>query len=395
MLHVNYELCTGCGACKNACPVDCIALSEDDDGFLFPSVNLSSCIHCGSCVAACPLDLKKSGEVSLPSAYAVVSEDVQLLMRSTSGGAFGAIAQYVFSRNGVVFGCAYTKDLSAKHIRVDSIQSLSLLHGSKYVQSDTGDTFKQAKEDLDSNRLVLYSGTPCQIAGLKCFLGKEYDNLITADIVCHGVPSRAFFRKYVQWYETRNKVHLTNIDFRSKKTKGWSCSGICEGIKENASHYSANLSPGNSYFYHYFLSGSIYRNSCYSCPYANTHREGDFTLGDLWGAEGLNLPFRTDKGCSLLLLNTRKAAKIFAELNCLSKEVPLDYIVKHNAQLRTPSAFSVERNKILYRHRFWNPQKIHRAFVRENFKIIAVRRIKQFIPRQIKTSLLKLIYQNR
>ncbi len=395
MLSVNYESCTACGACKNVCPRGCIELSENPDGFLYPVIKQDECINCGLCERACPLKCKKQNAAPEIKAYAAVSSDSHLLRQSTSGGAFGSIAKYVFSKNGVVYGCAYSDNLIVKHIRIDSAQDLHLLQGSKYVQSNTGNTFQQAKQDLEANKVVLYSGTPCQIAGLKCFLGKEYDNLITADIVCHGVPSQSFFDKYVQWYEKRNKVRLTNVDFRSKENSGWSCgAGFYKGIKVSTSGpYSSKLFYFHSYFYHYFLSGDIYRNSCYSCTYANLKREGDFTLGDLWGAEGYDLPFSSDNGCSLLLLNTQKAHDIFPTLGLLSKEVPLDMVVKHNEQLRCPSKPSQKRAALLYRYRHWTADRIHRAFVCENFKHIIRGRIKYSIPAPLKNRILKYRYR--
>ena len=197
MLIVDYSRCTACGACVQVCPQQCIAMKENEDGFCYPSVNSLMCIECGRCESVCPIHDKN--EKRSFKVYAAVNKDENALEAASSGGLFCAIAEWTLKKEGVVYGCAYTDGMKASHIRIDSFASLHSLFGSKYVQSDTNNSFISAKKDLAEGRWVVFSGTPCQIAGLRCFLGKEYERLITVDIICHGFPSQAYFDKYINW----------------------------------------------------------------------------------------------------------------------------------------------------------------------------------------------------
>ena len=224
MLSVNYKKCTGCGACVQVCPKKCISWEEKDFGFNYPRIDKNVCVDCGRCENVCPIDRdlnKPDGQ----RAYAVVLKDKDTLLKSTSGGMFSALAGYVFENKGVVYGCSMESGFQVKHIRVSVEKDLEKLRGSKYVQSNTENTFAQAETDLKKGLVVLYTGTPCQIAGLNNYLGKEYDNLITADIVCHGVGSQKYFDKFMDYLKEANK-DMTDLKFRSKEYVGWSCGGV-------------------------------------------------------------------------------------------------------------------------------------------------------------------------
>lgn len=224
MIKVDYEHCTGCGACVQKCPKNCISWEEEKLGFLYPSVDVEKCINCGLCESVCPIGQDITA-LENQKAYAVVHEKANVLLTSTSGGAFSVLADYVLSQDGVVYGASMDDNLQVEHIRIAAIEELDKLKGSKYVQSTTGETFKQAETDLKAGKEVLYVGTPCQIAGLHRFLSREYDNLITADIVCHGVGSQAYFDRFVQYLENCHGK-ITDIQFRMKSLAGWSCGGV-------------------------------------------------------------------------------------------------------------------------------------------------------------------------
>ncbi|PWM20834.1 MAG: coenzyme F420 hydrogenase [Collinsella tanakaei] len=393
MIEINTEKCTACGACVQRCPKNCISLKADENGFLMPKINITECISCDMCVRVCPVEANLGIAFAQQKAYAVVHKDKQALIRSTSGGAFEAIAEHVFSCGGVVYGVAYTEKLKVKHVRIESRSDFYRLNGSKYVQSDTNTTFIDAENDLKNGKQVLYSGTPCQIAGLKNFLGKEYENLITADIICHGVPSQNYFDKFVVFLSKNKKLQINDIAFRSKKNGGQSVSGVYSGVySKTGKAFNKKFNYYDNYYYYYFLKSGIYRKCCYSCDYANLNRMGDFTLGDFWGAEGECLDFCIDDGCSLVLTNSVKAEKLLVSLNIDSKKISLINAVKFNEQLRSPSALPIVRDELLRQFREDDATIIQKYFKKKNRKAILLGRMKYLVPKKIKKFLLKKRY---
>lgn len=392
MIDFQRKECTACGACVQKCPKNCIELKSDKNGFLYPSVNISECIDCGLCDKVCPIG-KHENEACAPRAFACVNNSKEDLLRETSGGVFGAIAKLVLGDGGVVYGCAYTDHMQATHIRIDSIDDLHLLFGSKYVQSNTRRTYAECEQDLKAGKWVLYSGTPCQIAGLKAYLQKEYENLLTVDLVCHGVASQAYFDKFIELLEKENGAVCTDYSFRSKKNAGWSVAGVasfkdCGGrVFEKKQYYFSN------YYYCYYLGCSTYRDSCYSCEYASLNRVGDFTLGDFWGAEGLQIPFNTEDGCSLVLINSDAAKKVFEKLDIRKQEIPLDEAVKYNKQLSSPSVARYDRDELLREYREESAETIQNSFKKRSKKQILIGKIKYLIPKSIKRLLLKIRYR--
>ena len=393
MIELNYEKCTACGACVQKCPKNCIELKSDDNGFLYPNVKTTECIDCGLCNKVCPID-KHSNEAKTPTAYACANTEDSMLIQATSGGIFGAIAIYILEKGGVVYGCAYTEHLQATHIRIDNTESLSALFGSKYVQSNTRGTYKECEEDLKAGKQVLYSGTPCQIAGLKKYLQKDYTNLLTVDLVCHGVASQAYFDKFIELLEKEEGAVCTNYNFRAKKNAGWSVAGIASFKTDSGKVFDKKQYYfSNYYYYYYYLACSIYRESCYSCEYANLNRVGDFTLGDFWGAEGLNIPFNVEKGCSLVLLNSGAAVELFEKLNLQKHEVPLETAIKYNKQLSNPSTARYDRNELLREYREEQAATIQQIFKKKNKKQIFIGKMKYIIPKGLKRLLLKIRYK--
>lgn len=218
MINKNKD-CMGCHACENSCPTQCISMMPDNEGFLYPKVDYSLCVECKKCISVCPI-INKVKVDNNPQAYVSINKDDSIRLDSSSGGIFTTIAEKIINDDGVVFGAGYTDIFEVIHKFVDNTEKLSELRGSKYVQSKIGNTYKEAKDFLDMGRKVLFSGTPCQIAGLKSYLNKSYDNLITQDFICHGVPSPKVWRKYVEFRETEAKSKVSSVSFRNKD-EGW------------------------------------------------------------------------------------------------------------------------------------------------------------------------------
>ena len=236
--------CTACGACVQKCPKACITMQEDENGFLFPKVDKEKCVGCGLCEKVCHLNINASNDKT-KTAVACVHRSEEVLKRSTSGGAFSAIAERIFACKGIVYGCGYVTPTQPQHIRIERQDDMKKLRGSKYVQSTIENAYRQVFDDLRADKLVFFTGTPCQVAGLKAFLGKPYDNLITADIICHGVPSAAYFKKFVDWYEEKHQCKVIDFDFVTTD----------DFVKGNDGYFYLNgeLAPGNKVTFSNFI----------------------------------------------------------------------------------------------------------------------------------------------
>lgn len=384
MFAINYENCTGCGACVQRCPKQCISWTTKEFDFRYPRVDEASCINCGLCEKVCPID-KELKAPTAQKAYAAVHKDSAVLEKSTSGGAFTALADTIFSRGGVVYGAAMLNGMQVKHIRTEDKSSFADLRSSKYLQSDTGTTYQMVEQDLKQGKVVLYSGTPCQIDGLKCFLRKEYENLYTADIVCHGVGSQAYFDKYMEFAKERyGKIKA--LRFRSKEYAGWSCGGgVVVVVDTSNSEKKIPYRDFDNYYYSYFLSGDIYRKCCYSCKYANTKRVGDFSLGDYWGVEALKLPLQTEDGCSLLLVNNNRAEKLLETVVDLDKvETTIEQAAHCNKQLNEPSRLPESRQKRIEEYVSMNGQQIQKVYLKTHQKTVVKGKMKVLMPYKLK-----------
>lgn len=383
MLTVDYEKCTGCGACVQRCPKRCISWTEREFGFRYPQIDKDACVNCGQCEKVCPID--KALEVSAEQkAYAAVHKDDEVLAKSTSGGAFTAIADAVFAQGGIVYGAAMLDGMQVKHIRTSGKDDFEGLRSSKYLQSDTGTTYQMVEQDLKQGKIVLYSGTPCQIDGLKNFLGKDYENLYTVDIVCHGVGSQAYFDKYMD-YARERYGKIKALRFRSKEYAGWSCGGGVVVVDSSDCLKKIPYRDFDNYYYSYFLSGDIYRKSCYSCKYANTNRVGDFTLGDYWGVEALNLPLQTKNGCSLLLVNNRHAMLLLDEIESLDRvETTVEQAAHCNKQLNAPSKLMDSRQNRIGEYESMSGQQIQKEYLKNHRKTVVKGQLKALMPYKLK-----------
>ena len=328
MITINdKQKCSGCHACFSACPKNCISMKADEEGFLYPIVDEQSCVNCGLCDKACPILQSNQIKGSI-EAYAVKNNDEDIRQKSSSGGFFSVVAEYVIAEGGVVFGASFDEKLNVIHQSVDNAEDLERLRGSKYVQSIIGDTYLQAKAFLEKGRIVYYTGTPCQIEGLLAFLSKPYDNLITSDIICHGVPSPAVWQKYLDSYSKNDGTIVSKASFRNKD-EGWRRFSMKLELS-NDTHYRKMFL--NDDFMLAFLKNYCLRPSCYGCSFKTKERASDFTLADFWGIEKILPEMDDDKGTSLILINSKKGQSLFDKLknNIACKNVDSDEAIKHN-----------------------------------------------------------------
>ena len=383
-MTVDFEKCTGCGACVQSCPKQCISWTEGEFRFKYPQIDKDICVNCGICERVCPID-KVLQTPTTQKAYAAVHKDYQVLAKSTSGGAFTAIADAVFAQDGIVYGVAMMDNMQVKHIRTSNKEEFAVLRSSKYLQSDTGNTYQMVEQDLKEGKTVLYSGTPCQIDGLRHFLGKPYERLYTVDIVCHGVGSQAYFDKYLDFARKRYG-NIKTLRFRSKEYVGWSCGGVVVVVTGSSDCLKKiPYRDFDNYYYAYFLSGDIYRKSCYSCKYANMKRVGDFSLGDYWGVEKLHLPLNTFNGCSLLVVNSDKATKFLSKIETMNiKETRVDEAISQNEQLKHPSRLPDSRKERIKEFELLTGTQIERVYLSKYRKRYLKGLVKSLIPYKLK-----------
>lgn len=355
ILSKDVSDCCGCRACEQICRHHALSMKANDEGFLYPVLDTSKCVECGLCERVCPIMNSEKAQNEEGTAWAAQNLELDDLKTSSSGGGFVAIAKFVLSKDGVVYGAAYQDGPIVAHERVDNLKDLERLKGSKYVQSDTRDVYSQVKVDLRNKRLVYFAGTPCQVAGLKLFLRKDYDNLMTSDLICHGTPSPKIFQNMVNHIEKKLDADFVNYSFRDKRVRGWSCSSSSSyKIHATGKLKYLNYNKDMEAYFKAFISGHLMRMNCYQCPFANTHRCGDITLADFWGVKE-NMPDfpSTYKGVSLLLVNTEKGNGIMDVIkhNMYIRPLDMRVAIKTNANLKQPTLFSEER-KVSYRMAF-------------------------------------------
>ncbi len=337
----NYKNCTGCGACYNICPQNSITMEGNEFGFYKPVISKDKCVNCGLCNKVCPINYK-SKNLMEPNAFALLNKD-EIRAKSSSGGAFSAFADYILEKNGIIYGVIWDESIQAIHYRAKNSNELEKIHGSKYVQSNTKHTYKLAKNDLDDGKLVLYSGTPCQIAGLKSYLGQEYDNLLTIDIICHGTQSPLFLERFKNnFLQNKPNEKILNINFRSKKTP-WGLGHYTTEITTDKKNYVIK-----NCYYTEFMDMTL-NECCINCYYAGIPRIGDITIGDFWGVDEYNSKLNDKKGTSVVLLNSYIGNSIFNTIKkqYITEELPLDMVIKHNPNIIKPTAEHKRRKEFL------------------------------------------------
>lgn len=307
--------CNGCGVCALVCPKKCIKMVEDGEGFLYPEIDESKCIKCNKCRIFCANFNNK--EEKNEKAYVAINNSNEQLKESSSGGMFYILAEYTIKNNGVVFGVTYNKNLKAVHEYAETLEECKKFCGSKYVRSDLQDSYIKVKQFLDEGRKVLFTGTACQISGLKKFIGKENENLILCDILCHANPSPKVFELYIKNLEKIKNKKVKYVWFRSKEN-GW------KNQTPIIEYEDGQKEEENSYFIA-FVWEMINRPSCYSCQFASKRRISDFTIGDFWGIEKVFPDIETTGGVSLLNVNSEKGSRIFDEVKEKMNYREVDY----------------------------------------------------------------------
>lgn len=298
--------CCGCTACVGICPKHCIRMTEDTEGFLYPQVDKAMCIDCGLCEKICPI-LNTRSLNSIPDSIIVQNKNEQIRRESTSGGFYSAIGEYVLKNDGCVFGAAYNSSLEVIYKGIEKIEDLHLFRGSKYVQSNPGNTFIEVKDRLKNGQLVCYSGTPCHIAGLKNFLRKEYDNLITVDVVCRGVPSPLLFKKYLCYQQDKYHSEILNVKFRDKYY-GYDYSTMSLGFENRKKKYHAGVE--SDLMLNFFFLNLCSRPSCYKCAFKTIARVSDFTISDCWNVRKFDNSM-DNCGTTHVFIHSEKGKAIF------------------------------------------------------------------------------------
>lgn len=337
----NKKDCCGCYACYNICPKECITMESDNEGFWYPKIDKDKCINCNLCEKVCPIINPVKRANSKKIAYAGINKDDQIRVKSSSGGIFSILAEYIIKNNGIIYGASFDENFNIKHKRILCNTDLDLLRGSKYVQSSIGDIYKQVKSDLESNRQVLFTGTPCQVEGLRSYLRKEYVNLITMDFICHGVPSPLVWKKYLEEMKKSKQENIKNIYFRNKDI-GWKVSSLKIIFDEKI--YINNLSK--DLFMKGFLQDVYLRPSCYSCKFKKINRVSDITVADFWGIENILPKMDDDKGTSLIVIHSEKGEQLFDKLSetMILNEVNLNEAIKYNPSMIKSVKYNEKRN---------------------------------------------------
>lgn len=328
-IHNKY-LCCGCEACVQSCPKQCISFKEDEEGFLYPQVDKSICIDCGLCEEVCPV-LNQAETSKTINVYAAKNIKEEELIKSSSGGIFILLANYILSQGGVVFGAKFDENWDVIHAYAETEEGIRAFMGSKYVQSRIGNTYDQARDFLKQGRKVLFSGTPCQIAGFKRFLRKDYDNLLTVDVICHGIPSPKVWHRYkdeiksnackedktisnTQAVDKSADVQIENVSFRDKRISWKEYSFSITIAKPSVDDKKNTVSLSHIFredpYMKLFLSNLILRPSCYQCPAKNGKSQSDLTIADFWGIERSHPDFDDERGVGLMMVNSEKGMQV-------------------------------------------------------------------------------------
>lgn len=354
------NLCIGCAACKNVCPQGAVTMSENEEGFLYPFVDGKLCVDCNVCKNICPINSRKNDDGVIPEAYAVQNADEVMRENSSSGGVFTLISEYIIDQGGFVYGSGFDDRFNVVHKVCKKKEDLSELMGSKYVQSDTRYIFKEIEERLKNNEKVLFTGTPCQIGALKAFLKKDYPDLYTQDIICHGVPSPLVWRKYIAHREKVAGSTVKNITFRNKRT-GWKTYSVTFGFSDGK-NYSERLV--NDPYMRIFLQDLSIRRSCYDCAFKTYHRQADITLGDFWGLKDIVPEFDDDKGTSLVLIHSEKGKELLDAIRPRVRIKKTDFAesVKRNPSVAISAQKPVLRKKFFLDLRKLDFEKLNKKY---------------------------------
>ncbi len=335
--------CVACGACKSICPKGCIEMVYNKEGFLAPRVDETKCIHCDACKNVCPMLTDYHPDKDMLSAYLFVNEHDYYRNLSNSGGFFKAVSDMVLEEGGVVFGAYLSDDFMVCHGYVEKKEDMFRLMGSKYVQSDMGDSFRLAKQFLEDGRQVLFSGTPCHIGGLRTYLGKKYENLLTVDLFCAGIPSQVSWKSYLEDYFKEEEIRYVQFNY---KGQGWWQSGLRIQFAKN-DYYHTKRSKKDPYMA-VFLNAIALNSPCYHCKFKGEKRNADFSIGDAWNINRIKTNMDDDRGITVALVNTEKGQKIIQQLS------------------NSHHCFEISLEDAMYTRITWNPD-VKVPSVRESF----------------------------
>lgn len=392
-LFSSPEKCCACGACLNICPKDAISFQSDKYGFQFPVIDETQCIGCGKCVSVCDFHNEETELRRTPiRGYAAVLHDRVRLKQSASGGVFWAVAEWIIKKGGCVFGCVWDSEMNPVHVCAESIEQLVPMQGSKYVQSDIGLAYRQVKKKLEEDRYVLFTGTPCQVAGLRSFLkNKSFERLFTIDLVCHGVPNNAFFHQYIGFLEKQYDAKVIDFHFRHKRPD-WLNGCIWVKFKKKNKTFTRELFHKESLYYMRFTpNNQCCRLSCAGCKYACSRRVGDMTMGDFWGFNKAGITLKYNKGLSCVLVNDARVLSIINELDLELQEVSIDSIVNGNGQLRHPYYKDEMWDQVMEASANGEFERLINEYNEEKASFIRRARIKKLLPPRTLIFLQKIV----
>ena len=382
--------CCGCAACAQRCPKQCITMAEDEEGFLYPQVDTSKCVDCHLCEKVCPVINQYEARTPL-NVYAAKNSDDEVRNQSSSGGIFTLLAEQTIKDGGVVFGACWDKEWNVKHDYVENISNLQKFLSSKYLQSVIGDSYLKTEQFLKIGRKVMFTGTPCQIAGLKHFLRKEYHNLLAVEVICHSVPSPGVWQQYLttrlntlKW----EKSDIRNISFRDKKT-GWKTYSFV--IENKDGNIFTELSSKNA-FMRGFLADLYTRPSCHACPAKQLKSGSDLTLGDFWGIESLMPEIDDDKGVSAIIVNSDKGKQVLHNINVELHEVSYNELTTRNPALVKSFPKTPKRTEFFKDDGFTFEEKVKRLAKKPfSMKTLAYRIVRKIIPNMVVEKLKRLL----
>ncbi len=403
-LFASKQDCCACGACMNVCPKSAIQMELDEYGFVYPRINKEQCIECGACKKVCAFQ-NKPDRNEPKKVYATVGKNDNIVEKSASGGLFATMADFVIERGGCVYGAAMQLEegtFRVRHIRCETKDELYLLQGSKYVQSALGDILKDVKEKLKNDVFVLFSGTPCQIDALKLFLKKDYSNLLTVDIICHGVPNERFFNSYICQLQKKLGGKIYEFNFRDKSS-GWGHFGKARYTNENGNECEQLVSFVDSSYYSLFFDGKILRENCYRCHYAGPNRPGDITLGDYWGINDQHPEALTQngghlnpqKGISVVFVNSTKGNefldKIKDQIYCY--ESTFEKAAKQNTQLVHPVKLDKSRAAVMNIYKAGGYNAVEICYLIGVLGKKAKNVIRKIVPKSVKVKIKRFLHK--
>ncbi len=353
-VYEKKEDCCGCSACYSICAKHAITMKSDEEGFLYPEIDESRCVDCHRCSAICPLNVEGSYKQSdTPRFYVARHKSQDVLRESTSGGAFTAISDAILRQGGVIYGADFDENLYVLHQRAETPEQRDRMRISKYVQSDMGSTYAKIKDDLKEGRVVLFTGTPCQTAGLRGLIGSSplSEKLYLCDLICHSIPSPLVWEEYKRLLEREHGGKITGVQFRSKRN-GWSRNNSNRGFLFTMDK-NPKIHEDDRFYQLFFITGTIMRPSCSQCRFTDIHRVSDLTIADYWGIEKYSPEWFDSLGVSLILVNSPKGEALFdrCQQDLLTEERPKEEALHEQKRLSEPSQFPENR------HQFWEDYK--------------------------------------